>query len=55
VYLCGIKVTNMDLPGLYDKALNFEFLTAEEGIFLFEKAPLTELMVVANELRNLAD
>jgi cyclic dehypoxanthinyl futalosine synthase len=42
----------MDLPGLYDKALNFEFLSAEEGIFLFEQAPLSELMVVANELRK---
>ena len=42
----------MDLPGLYERALNFGFLTAEEGIFLFEKAPLTELMFVANELRK---
>jgi cyclic dehypoxanthinyl futalosine synthase len=42
----------MDLPGIYERALNFEFLTAEEGIFLFEHAPLTELMHVANELRK---
>jgi len=42
----------MDLPGLYERALSFEFLTAEEGIFLFEQAPLTELMYVANELRK---
>lgn len=33
--------------------MRFEFLSAEEGIFLFEHAPLTELMYVANELRKI--
>jgi cyclic dehypoxanthinyl futalosine synthase len=42
----------MDLNKLYQKALNFEFLTVEEGVFLFENAPLTELMFIANELRK---
>lgn len=42
----------MSLPDLYDKALRFEALSIEEGIFLFEHAPLTELMFVANELRK---
>jgi cyclic dehypoxanthinyl futalosine synthase len=42
----------MSLPDLYDKALRFEFLSIEEGMFLFEHAPLTELMFVANELRK---
>src|ERR1043165_4122829 len=42
----------MQLAGLYDRALRFDFLSAEEGVFLFEKAPLTELMYVANELRK---
>jgi cyclic dehypoxanthinyl futalosine synthase len=42
----------MDTSGLYDKALNFGFLSVEEGMFLFETAPLTELMFVANELRK---
>src|SRR5215203_1552477 len=42
----------MHLSNLYDKALNFEFLSIEEGMHLFEKAPLTELMYVANELRK---
>ena len=37
---------------LYQKALDFEFLTVEEGVHLFEKAPLTDLMYVANELRK---
>ncbi|MFZ4059037.1 MAG: cyclic dehypoxanthinyl futalosine synthase [Ferruginibacter sp.] len=41
----------MELNTLFQKALAFEFLTAEEGKFLFENAPLTELMYVANELR----
>jgi cyclic dehypoxanthinyl futalosine synthase len=42
----------MDLRVLYDKALNFEFLSVEEGVYLFEYAPLTELMYVANEMRK---
>lgn len=42
----------MNLPGLYDRALRFEFLSIEEGMHLFEHAPLTELMFVANELRK---
>ncbi len=42
----------MQLPDLYQKALNFEFLGVEEGVFLFEQAPLTELMGIANELRK---
>jgi cyclic dehypoxanthinyl futalosine synthase len=42
----------MELAPLYDKALRFEFLTAEEGQFLFEHAPLTELMYVANEMKK---
>ena len=43
---------NMQLPDLYQKAARFEFLTKEEGVFLFEKAPLTELMFLADELRK---
>ncbi|OMP79794.1 cyclic dehypoxanthinyl futalosine synthase [[Flexibacter] sp. ATCC 35208] len=42
----------MELKDLYRKALNFEWLTPEEGVYLFEKAPLTELMHIANELRK---
>lgn len=40
-----------ELKHLYEKALNLEFLSAEEGLLLFKEAPLTELMHVANELR----
>lgn len=42
---------NSDL--LLKRALNFEFLSIEEGKFLFETAPTSELMYVANELRKL--
>jgi len=42
----------MNLDGLYQRALNFEFLEIEEGILLFEQAPLTDLMYIANELRK---
>lgn len=40
-----------DLQALYTKALNFEWLSIEEGMYLFNHAPLTDLMYVANELR----
>jgi cyclic dehypoxanthinyl futalosine synthase len=42
----------MNFQELYERALNFDFLTAEEGQFLFEKAPLTELMYIGDELRK---
>lgn len=42
----------MILTELYDKALDFRFLTIEEGMFLYEHAPLSDLMYVANELRK---
>ena len=43
----------MQLADLYKKALAFEFLSVEEGMFLFEHAPLSELMFVADELRKI--
>ncbi|HET9744794.1 MAG TPA: cyclic dehypoxanthinyl futalosine synthase [Chitinophagaceae bacterium] len=43
---------NMQLQDLYQKAARFEFLSKEEGVFLFENAPLTELMFLADELRK---
>lgn len=43
----------MQLADLYKKAQAFEFLSIEEGMFLFEHAPLTELMHVADELRKI--
>lgn len=42
----------MNVATLYQKALGFEFLSVEEGVYLFEHAPLTDLMQVANELRK---
>ena len=42
----------MKLDELFNKALNFEFLSVDEGVYLFHYAPLTELMFVANELRK---
>src|SRR6476646_10033577 len=43
----------MNLTELYQKALGFHFLTLEEGVFLFEEAPLTDLMFIADELRKI--
>jgi cyclic dehypoxanthinyl futalosine synthase len=42
----------MTADKLYSRALDFEFLSVEEGVYLFESAPLTELMYVADELRK---
>jgi cyclic dehypoxanthinyl futalosine synthase len=36
---------------LLQRALQREFLTADEGIFLFENAPTADLMYVGNALR----
>ncbi len=41
-----------NIQNLLQRALNFEFLTAEEGLFLFEKAATAELMFVGNEMKN---
>jgi cyclic dehypoxanthinyl futalosine synthase len=43
----------MNLATLYKKALNFEFLTIEEGVFLFEQAPTPELMAIGHQLRKI--
>src|SRR5439155_3889954 len=50
--LTGVHLQEMNLSELYRKALNFEFLSIDEGVYLFHHAPLTELMVVADELRK---
>ncbi|MGI8951944.1 MAG: cyclic dehypoxanthinyl futalosine synthase [Chitinophagaceae bacterium] len=46
------KRTKMNASQLYERALNFDFLTVEEAVYLFENAPLTELMFVADDLRK---
>src|SRR5947207_13707016 len=43
----------MNVAVLFEKALKFEFLSVDEGVYLFENAPLTELMYIANELRKI--
>ena len=42
----------MNLSTIFKKALDFEFLSVEEGMFLFNNAALTELMLVADEIRK---
>jgi len=42
----------METAGLLHRALHFEQLSAEEGVYLFNHAPTTDLMFVANELRK---
>jgi len=42
----------MHISELLQRALNLEFLTAEEGVFLFEQASTAELMWVGNHIRQ---
>ena len=42
----------MQTSDLLSRALNFEFLSAEEGLFLFKNAATSELMYTANEQRK---
>jgi cyclic dehypoxanthinyl futalosine synthase len=41
----------MQVENLLQRALNLEFLSIEEGVFLFEQASTAELMYVGNKLR----
>ena len=43
----------MNTSELFKKALNFEFLTIEEGVHLYHHASTPDLMFVANELRKI--
>lgn len=43
----------MNVSDILKRALKLEFLTIEEGLFLYENAPTAELMFVANEIRNI--
>ncbi|HRW62952.1 MAG TPA: cyclic dehypoxanthinyl futalosine synthase [Bacteroidales bacterium] len=43
----------MNFKSIYRKALKLDFLTTEEGLLLYEQAPLEELMFVANRLRQI--
>lgn len=42
----------MNTADLLQRALQFDFLTKEEGVFLYENASTAELSFVANELRK---
>jgi cyclic dehypoxanthinyl futalosine synthase len=46
-YICG-----MNTAELLHRALHFDFLTKEEGVFLYHHAATAELAYVANELRK---
>lgn len=47
MYLCSVNISDLLI-----RALKFEFLSSEEGLFLFKNAGTPELMYVANELRK---
>lgn len=44
----------MQIDQLLKRALNFEFLSIEEGVFLFHNASTADLVFVGNELRKIA-
>lgn len=48
-----LTFATMNLSELYNKALQLEFLTLEEGLFLYHHAPLSDLMHVAHQIRNI--
>lgn len=43
----------MDIQHLFKRALNFDFLSIQEGVFLFKNASTADLIFVANELRKI--
>ena len=43
----------MKVNNLLERALKFDFLTQEEGVFLYHNAPTADLAYVANELRKI--
>jgi cyclic dehypoxanthinyl futalosine synthase len=43
----------MDTNSLLERALNFEFLSKEEGIYLYKHAATADLAYIANELRKI--
>ena len=43
----------MNVTNLLERALNFDFLSIEEGVFLYENAPTSQLMFVGNELKKI--
>ena len=43
----------MNVNKLLERALNFDFLSKEEGIFLYKEAATADLAYVANELRKI--
>jgi cyclic dehypoxanthinyl futalosine synthase len=47
------KSVDSELNRLYRKALDFGFLTVEEGVYLYNQAPLADLMFIGNELRKI--
>jgi cyclic dehypoxanthinyl futalosine synthase len=47
-----LKYKDMNINDLLHRALQLESLSAEEGVFLFENAPMTDLMQVGHRLRK---
>jgi cyclic dehypoxanthinyl futalosine synthase len=54
VSLCYFYQANikMNIEQLLHRALNLEWLTPQEGVFLFENAPTADLMYVGNAIRQ---
>src|SRR5690606_482984 len=48
-----VSLLVMNVDKLLERALNFEFLSKEEGIYLYKKAATADLTYVANTLRKI--
>ena len=46
-------VEYMNHPELFQKALNLQFLSVEEGLYLYQHSPLAELMQLGADLRQI--
>jgi cyclic dehypoxanthinyl futalosine synthase len=42
----------MEKQTIYTRALNLEFLSVEEALYLYDRAPVSELMWLANEIKH---
>lgn len=48
-----MHICKMQLNELYKKALHLEFFSLEEALYLYHHAPLSDLMSIAHQIRNI--
>jgi cyclic dehypoxanthinyl futalosine synthase len=48
----NLEIEQMDYNDIFKKALDLEFLSPEEGMFLYEDVAVSDLMCLANEIKQ---